>query len=103
MAQKRNLFHRVRVVYRRSSTLLKCVVLVSIILSTVALIAIRASILNTQAEEERLRKQAAYLEQENSQLEEDISLLGTIEGILQIAKQRLGLVDPDSEFFTPSN
>ena len=103
MAQKRNLFHRVRVVYRRSSTLLKCVVLVSIILSTVALIAIRASILNTRAEEERLRKQAAYLEQENSQLEEDISQLGTIEGILQIAKQRLGLVDPDSEFFTPSN
>lgn len=102
MAQKRNLFHRIRLVYRRSSTLLKCVVLTSIVLSTVALIAIRASILETREEEEKLREQAAYLEQQNDQLAENISQLGTIEGIRYIAMHELGLVDPESEFFIPT-
>lgn len=101
MAQKRKLFHRIRLVYRRSSTLLKCVVLASIVLSAVALFTIRASILNAKQEEEALRAQAAELEQENSQLAENISQLGTIESIRYIAMHELGLVDPESEFFIP--
>ena len=103
MAQKPKLFHRIRLVYRRSSTLLKCVVLASILLSAIALIAIRASIVSAREQEENLRAQAAVLEQENRDLAEDISQLGTIEAIRQIAMRELGLVDPDSEFFIPSN
>ena len=102
MAQKQKLFHRFRLVYRRSSTLVKCVVLVSIVLSAVALFAIRASILNAKQEEEDLRAQAAVLEQENSQLAKNISQLGTIESIRYIAMHELGLVDPESEFFIPT-
>lgn len=102
MAQKRNLFHRIHLVYRRSSLLLKCVVLVCIILSAIALFAIRSSILDAREEAERLRAHAAYLEQQNEQLAEDISQLGTIEGIRQIAMRELGLVDPGSEFFIPT-
>ena len=103
MTQKRKLFHRFRLVYRRSSTLLKCVVLASILLSAIALIAIRASIIEERKEEERLRAQAAILEQETSELAENISQLGTIEGIRYIAMHELGLVDPESEFFNPAN
>ena len=102
MAQKKKLFHRFRLVYRRSSTLLKCAVLAAIILSAVALITIRASILNAQREEAALRSQAASLEQENQQLAKNISQLGTIESIRYIAMHQLGLVDPDSEFFIPT-
>ena len=102
MAQKQKLFHRFRLVYRRSSTLVKCVVLASIVLSAVALFAIRASILNAKQEEEDLRAQAAVLEQENSQLAKNISQLGTIESIRYIAMHELGLVDPESEFFIPT-
>ena len=102
MAQKRNLFRRIRLVYRRSSPLLKCVVLACIILCTVALFVIRAAILDTRAEEERLRNYAAYLEQQNEQVAEDMAQLGTIEGIRQIAMRELGLVDPDAEFFIPT-
>lgn len=102
MAQKRKLYHRIRLVYRRSSTLLKSVVLASIVLSAIALIAIRASIIDAREEEEKLRDQAAILEQENSELAENISQLGTIEGIRYIAMHELGLVDPESEFFIPT-
>lgn len=102
MAQKQKLFHRFRLVYRRSSTLVKCVVLVSIVLSAAALFAIRASILNAKQEKEDLRAQAAVLEQENSQLAKNISQLGTIESIRYIAMHELGLVDPKSEFFIPT-
>lgn len=101
MANRSKLFQRVRLVYRRSSTLLKCAVLASIILSAVALIAIRASVLDAREDKEALRTQAAQLELENQQLKENISQLGTIEGIRYIAMHELGLVDPESEFFNP--
>ena len=103
MTQRRKLFHRIRLVYRRSSTLLKCVVLASIVLSAIALFAIRAGIIAEQEQEEDLRNQAAILEQETGELTEIISQLGTVEGIRYIATHELGLVDPESEFFNPSN
>lgn len=96
-----NLFGRIRLVYRRSPTLLKCVVLVAIVLSTVALVALRSSILETRQKEEELRAQAALLEQENSRLEQSIAELGTVQSIKQIAGEKLDLVDPDSAFFNP--
>lgn len=97
----KNPLRRIRLVYRRSSTLLKCVVLAAILLSTAALITIRTSILQTQARTEELRAQAAILEQENSRLTKSIAELGTIESIKSIATAQLGLVDPGTEFFTP--
>ena len=74
-----------------------------ILLSIVALLVIRSALLDEQAEKEALRAQAAALEAENSRLEQDISMLGSIESIMQIATQQLGLVDPNTEFYTPSN
>ena len=102
MSQKRKLFHRFRFVYRRSSTLLTCAVLASILLSAVALVAIRASILDAKQDEEKWRQQAAVLEQENDLLSDNISQLGTIESIRYIAMHELGLVDPNSEIFIPT-
>lgn len=99
----KNPFRRIRLVYRRSSTLLKCVVLVTILLSTAALITIRAAILQSQAQAEALRATAASLEQENQQLEKSIAELGTIQSIKSIATTQLGLVDPNTEFFTPAD
>ena len=101
MARITNLFGRIRLKYRRSSTLLKCVVLAAILLSTVALVAIRISILEARAQAEQLRGQAADLEQENAQLEVNIAQLGTVQSVKRIASEELCLVDPDSIFFTP--
>lgn len=99
MAAKRNLFSRIRLVYRRSSTLLKCVVLTAIVLSTVCLIALRGAILETRRKTDELRIQAAELEQRNRRLERYIAGIGTVEGIKNIAADKLGLVDPDTIIF----
>ena len=103
MAGRSNPFGRIRLVYRRSSTLLKCVVLTAIVLSTVAILTLRSSIGQEQAKAEALRTQAAGLEQANGQLQQDIDQLGTVQGIKDIAGEKLGLVDPDTIFFTPVN
>ena len=101
MANRKNPFRRIRLVYRRSSTLLKCAVLAVIVLSTVALLAIHFTIGQTKRDTEALRQEAARLEMENRQLTEDIAEIGTVQSIKRIAMEQLGLVDPDSEFFKP--
>ena len=101
-AQKQPL-RRIRLVYRRSSTLLKCVVLTAVILCTICLIVLRVSILEERAEAEAKRKQAIALEQENQQLDEYISELGTVDSVKRIALELLGLVSPDTIIFLPND
>lgn len=101
MANRKNPFRRIRLVYRRSSMLLKCAVLAVIVLSTAALLTIHFAIGQTRQEAESLREQAARLEQENRDLTEAIAEVGTVQSIKRIAMEELGLVDPDSEFFDP--
>ena len=101
MEKLKRFLSRIRLVYRRSSTLVKCVVIAAILLSTVALLVLRGSILEANKKTEALRSEAAALEQENSQLEEDIEGMGTVEGIKKLAYKLLGLVDPDTVIFEP--
>lgn len=101
--QKWIFFGRFRLIYKRSSPLTKCVVLVAIVLSAVALITLRTSIRSHQAEQQRLEEQAARLEYENYQLTKQIAQIGSVESIKRIATTELGLVDPDSEFYGPGN
>ena len=102
MAAKRNPFHRIRLVYRRSSTLLKCVVLATILLSTAALVILRTTIQAEKSQQAQLQEQAAQLEQENQMLTRYIAELGTVQSVKRIATLELGLIDPNSQFFTPS-
>ncbi len=103
MNAKRNPFSHIRLIYRRSSALMKCAVLAAIVLSTAALIALRISIQAEDAQQEQLHLQAAQLEQENYEITKNIAELGTVESVKRIATLELGLVDPDSQFFTPGN
>ncbi len=92
---------RFRIVYRPSSTLLKCVVLAAILLSTAAILVLRNAILEADQQEEALRQEAALLQQENQQLKANIAELGTVGSIKRIAGDQLNLVDPETIFFTP--
>lgn len=92
---------RVRLVYRRSSPLLKVAILALVVLCMAALLGLRAAILNVQANTDALRSKAASLEQENSRLEEYIEDLGTVDSVRRIAREELGLVDPDTVVFQP--
>ena len=101
MTQRKNPFHGIKLVYRRSRTLTKVVVLAAVVLSIVALLTLRSAILTAEQTAESLRNQAMQLEQENSRLEKYINQLGTIEGIIHIAQEKLGLIDPDSVVIQP--
>ncbi len=102
MKKIRNPLGHIRFIYRRSSPLTKCVVLAAIVLSILALLALRIGIQAQQAEQQKLQEQAAQLEYENYQLAKQIAEIGTVESVKRIATEELGLVDPNSQFFTPS-
>lgn len=102
MAVKTNPLSRIRVVYRHSSPLLKCVVLAALVLCTVCLIALRSQLLEEQAKKEQLRTEAATLEQRNAELEKMISELGTVQSVKRIALTELDLVTPDTVLFLPT-
>ena len=95
------LFQRIRLVYRRSSLLLKVLVLVTILVSAAALVALRGRMLDYQQQRQALQTQALQLQQENAELTEHIAELGTEASIRRIAMEELGLMDPDAQFFNP--
>lgn len=103
MSTKKNPLRHIRLVYRRSSALLKCVILATIVLSVAALIILRVSIQTAQDQQAALQEQAAQLEQNNKILTQNIAELGTVESVKRIATLQLGLVDPNSQFFVPSD
>ena len=104
MAKKNSIWKRFRLVYRPTPNLLKVILLVTIVLCTPALLILRTMIRNTEQEAENLRATAAWYEQENAQLRQNIAELGTEKSVRRIAAEELGLVDPEATFFqnTPS-
>ena len=98
---KPNLFHRIRLVYRRSSLIMKVLVLVTILVSAAALLALRSLTLGYRQQRQALQSQALQLQQENAELTEHIAELGTEDSIRRIAMEELGLMDPNAQFFNP--
>ena len=92
---------RVRLIYRRSSTLVKSIVLAALLLSTLARLVLRLAILDAKEQLEQQRNDAAALEQDNQDLSRAISQLGTVQSVEELAGKLLGLVDPDTIIFLP--
>lgn len=95
------LLSRVRLKYRRSSTMTKTVVMSAIVVCMLALLTLQ--IANT-AKEKRLeadRQRAAQLEQEQNKLNDNIDKLGSAESAEQIAKDELGMVPTDAVVIVP--
>ena len=103
MDKQNHPFSHIRIVFHRTSPLVKCVVLTLIVAGTVALIALRANIQQDRQRQADLKQQALQLAQENKALTLNIAKLGTVESVKRIAETELGLVDPDTQFFTPGN
>ncbi len=94
---------KIRIIFRRGSLGLKIAVLALITLSLASLVLIWAHKQQAKADYERLREQAIGYEHENSRLKEAIDELGTVQGIFQIAREELGLVDPNTVIIDPGN
>ena len=87
--------------YRRSSTITKVVILLTVVLSIAALLMLHYAITTTENATEELRQEAIGLEQEKSRLELYIQELGTIQGIIRLAQEKLGLIEPGSVIIQP--
>ena len=99
MNQSRQPKHRL--VVRSSSPALKIVVTVLIVFSMAALTAlawVRGSI---RSQVEDLRREAAALEHENQELQKKIDNLGSVQSVQDIAREELGLVDPNTVVIQP--
>ena len=103
MEKQNRPFSHIRIIFRRTSPLMKCVVLTLIVACTVALVSLRVNILKDRQRQADLQEQAVKLAQENKALTQTIAKLGTVESVKRIAETELGLVDPDTQFFTPGN
>lgn len=88
-----------RLVLRKTSPLVKVVILIAIVLSTIALVTLHATIEESRQQYEELRQQAGVLEENNEGLLQRIDGLGSLESIIQIAMEKLGLVMPDTTIF----
>ena len=90
-----------RVEFRSSSNLLKIVVAALIVFSMAALLALgwmgRGLAERTQAQKDS----AAALEQENADLQEKIDNADSVQGVQDIAREELGLVDPNTIVIQP--
>ena len=92
---------RRRLMVRSGSPALKSVMTVLIVFSMAALTAlawVRGSI---RSQVEDLRQEAAALEQENRELQEKINALGSVQSVQDIAREELGLVDPNTVVIQP--
>lgn len=85
-----------KLVYRRSSLAVKCIVLGAIICCTATLVVLGIFIGRENAKTAAATQQAAELEQENARKEQNVNQLGTPESDDRIAREEAGLVDPDT-------
>ena len=90
-----------KVKLRSAPVKLKAVLIVLIVLSTAALVALRWVHSGIQAETQRKTEQAAAMEGENADLQEKIDNIGSVQSIRQIAQDELGLADPDTVLIHP--
>lgn len=101
MEEKEKPFRKVKVILRPSPTALKVMVILLILFSMAALIALRWVTGSIRRETENLREEAAAVEQENSDLREKIDDLDNIKGVQNIAEEELDMVDPDTVIIDP--
>ena len=103
MANLSSFLSRFQLQYRRTPTLNKVVVAAAIVLSSVTLLSLRLAHWEAKARLAELTQQIAAQEQSNDALRQDIDELGTTDSIREIAREELGLVDPDTIIIEDAN
>lgn len=101
MAERSNPFRNIRFIVRPGPRKLKILFLALILACTAALVALGVVRGRIQQQTQAALEQAAALEQENKELIEKQEKLGTNSSIKDIARDELGLVDPDTILIDP--
>ena len=101
MAEKNPTPRKEKVEIRSTSAVLKILLIVLILFSIVALIALRWVHNGILTQIDDLKEEASGLEYSNEELNRKIEELGSVQSIQDIAKEELGLVDPDTVLIDP--
>ena len=78
--------------FKRSSLLTKVLILVLVVYATVTLVSLQSQVTEMDAQAEALESSIAAAKQENLRLEQAIDALDTDEGVVDVARQKLGWV-----------
>ncbi len=101
MTQKNTPPKKVKVEVRPASNILKIILTILILFSIVALIALRWVHNGILTQIDELKEEASDLEHANEELDQKTQELGSVQSIEDIAKEELGLVDPDTILIDP--
>lgn len=102
MAQPVNPFRNVRLIVRPSPRKLKILFVILILTCAAALTALGVVRYQIRQQTQAALNQASILEQENADLVQKQEKLGSKSSIKEIAKEELGLVDPDTIILDPN-
>lgn len=103
MAERANPLRSIKFIVRPGPRKLKIVLFALILACTAALIALGVVRGRIQQQTREVLDQAATLEQENAELTEKKENLGSSSSIKEIAREELGLVDPDTVIIDPNS
>ncbi len=103
MADWKKIISRVQIVRRRGKKVTIVMLVTAIVLSMGALTALHLSMNELKNRTEDLREKAAHLDAENKDLLDDMKQVDSIHGIVEIAEEELGLVQPDAVFYQPES
>ena len=101
MTQKNTPPKNVKVEVRPASNILKIILIVLILFSIVALVALRWVHNGILTQIDDLKQEASGLEHANEELDRKTQELGSVQSIEDIAREELGLVDPDTILVDP--
>jgi len=102
MAEKNNPPVRKKFIVRPAPPLLKIAACLLILFSMAALLALRWVHNGIREETRNLTQEAAAAEAENAELTEKIGDLGSVQSVKDIAREELGLEDPDTVVIHPN-
>jgi len=102
MAERANPFRNIQFIVRPGPRKLKIILLALILTCAAALVALGVVRSQIQQQTQAALDQAAILEQENADLSEKKENLDS-SSIKEIAKEELGLVDPDTIIIDPNS
>ncbi len=92
-----------KVVLRPTPPALKIVVTVLIVFSMAALLAMGWVLKMKRDDLQAKKDEAAALEQENQDLSDKIDNIGSVDSVKDIAREELGLVDPNTIVIQPES
>ncbi|MDD7772015.1 MAG: septum formation initiator family protein [Faecousia sp.] len=89
--------------FKKTRLLTKLLLLAVAVYAVVTLVSLRTQILQKQKQAAALEQQVAAAQQEQLELQEDIDKIGTKEGVIKVARERLGMVEDGEIVFYDSD